>query len=270
MRIRFAWCAIVPLFAALLAAEPTTQQLPNSRFKGAAADVDKDRDRGAENVERAKLEVSKLSAEVNKLRDELRSVTGRFDVSPQALSQAAARLETVRDELLLDRAGAAARKDAVAAAIASHSDRAASEADNDAVVRALTDVVKENELSLKRLEVMAKQGSVSSADLSAARAALATAQANLAEKRREAALAAGGDQLNTLNRELTQLTIAAAERDARLAFIEKQLSGLRDGIGMLDQQEAVSERLQQARDELRVAQTELRDINLRTRGYGDH
>ena len=268
MKTRYAWCFIVPLSAAVLSAAPATEPTPTNAAER-PAQADKERNEAYARVDMAKNEMLQLAAEAGKVRDQLRSITGRFDVSPQALSQAAARLETVRDELLLDRAGAQARKQAVAAAIASHSDRAASGADNDPVVRALADVVKENEFSLKRLEAMAKQGSVSSADLSAARAALATAQANLAEKRREAALAAGGDQLNTLNRELTQLTIAAAERDARLAFIEKQLSGLRDGIGMLDQQEAVSERLQQARDELRVAQNELRDINLRTRGYGD-
>lgn len=269
MKYRYAWCVILPLSAALLSAAPATEQAANSPFNAQPASLDKERQQAVARVDAAKNDVSALSAQADKLRDQLRAMTGRFDVSPQALSQAAAKLESVRDELLLEGAGAQARKRAVADAIAEHSNRAQSEAANDAVVRAWTEVVKENESSINMIEARWKQGSATAAELSAARAAMATARANLAEKRREAALAAGGDQLNALNRELTQLTIAAADRDARLAFIEKQLSGLRDGIGMLDQQEAVSERLQQARDELRVAQNELRDINLRTRGYGD-
>jgi myosin heavy subunit len=260
---RIGWSIVLPLLAASLAATPATEpSQPGDLWSNSALSKEQ-RERAEARLGRAKGRLGTatenydaLLNEAEQMRDWLRKKTNRVDVSPQALAQAATKLEAFRDELLLDAAGARARRGALANAIAEKSSHAEAETVKDPVVSALAVVVKEHEDNVKRLEAQFKAATVSAADVSSARAALATAQANLAEKRREAAMAAGGDQLNLLTRELTQLSIASAERDARLKFITSELQDLREVTPALEKLEVLDRRVRRAQRVVDDAQAE--------------
>ena len=250
---RIGWSVVLPLLVASLAATPATEPTQPGDLWSNSALSQQQRQHAEARLGRARGRLSTVTEnydallnEAEQMREWLRKKTNRVDVSPQALAQAATKLEAVRDELLLDAAGAQARRKALSNAIAEQSNHAEAETVKDPVVSALAVVVKEHEDNVKRLEAQFKAATVSAADLSSARAALATAQANLAEKRREAAMAAGGDQLNLLTRELTQLSIAAAERDARLKFITSELQDLREATPALEKLEALDRRVRRA------------------------
>src|SRR5438105_1427538 len=268
MTHRFTRYGIVPLLAACLSAAPATEPAEAPHIKAWRDDAQKKFQRAEEWSHNAEAQESCLRKQLATLREDLRTRTAHVEVSPEAIAQATLKLESLREDLLLERAGAQAREKALAEAIAKYSDRAEHQMDRDPVVMPLREVVKQNELMVKRLEVLSKQGTVSTTDLSTARAALATAEANLAEKRREAALAAGGAQLAVLNRELTQVSITSAERDARLRFIEQELDKLRSVGPMLDQYESTVDRLRRARRALDDARTELDAAERHWRAFG--
>lgn len=172
---------------------------------------------------------------------------GRADVSAQQLRQTVLNLEAQREALELDDAGAHARRQALEKAINAAAARAEDSAASDPAVAELKALVKVREAQVARMAELRKAGAVPEAEIDNAQAQLAEARASLAQREREAATARGGDSLAIWNRELVELTVAQAERSARLAYINERLKLLKDSMDEVDELDQAEQNLRHER-----------------------
>ncbi len=251
-------CALVP---AALAAEPSepapaTQPAQPDAVHGAelrAYDAELAKAYAAE----ARQERDDTLARLQQLRDAIRNVTGRTDVSADGLRKLVQTLEEQREALELDEAGRSAKR-ALEDALKAAAVGAANSADGDAAIKELQAVVDAREAQLNRLAKLAATGAVTQSEKEAAQADLAQARANLALRQREAALDHGGGEMAALNHDLVNLTVAEAERLARLEFIKRRLDKLRDATPLLDDLDGLQGRLQRDQNAADVASEKAR------------
>jgi chromosome segregation ATPase len=216
-------------------------------------------DQARQRWERARKSLDQAQAMFRDIQEELRSRTGRIDVSPASLQKAAARLEAELESLQLDAAGSAARMEALEKTIATEAARGQEKAKGDEVAAELMIVVSARENALKRMEMLAQQATVSQEEVERARATLAEAKARLAERRLTVAAAAGGGALSDWNRELLNLSLDAQERRARTLFLKESIDRLRSGLPHLDKLQEYQDALPTARQELVEARRALEE-----------
>jgi chromosome segregation ATPase len=164
----------------------------------------------------------------------LHALTQRAETSKASLSKAASHLDEEAETLELEQAGADARQRALEAAIAQQSKRAEAAVQKDEVASELQKVVDARTAQVKRMEQLQATGAVPNTDVDGATAALAEARARLAERRQQTAAAAGGAALSEWNKELLNLSVANAERHAKLKFLEDRREGLAEALQKAD------------------------------------
>jgi chromosome segregation ATPase len=191
-----------------------------------------------EEFARATLELRNARDKLRDVRQQMQSLSGRIEVSPDVLRHAAVKLEDEQQSLELEQAAMSARQEAMEKAAATAAARAKQAAEEDPVARELAKVVDARETAWKQLRQAFARGLTTPQEVSAAEAALAEAKAKLAAQREQAVVAAGGDGLAALNRELTNLSISEQERQARLRFIKERLAKLAQALQLVDDLEA--------------------------------
>jgi hypothetical protein len=208
--------------------------------------------------------VEELAAQIEDRRNKARSMTGRLDVSPDAIRATAAKLEDQRMTLELELAGSSARRKAIEERIAEISARGEKSIKGDEAAAQLEQVVKIREQSLDLIRKQYQAGSGAAMEVSKEEAALAEAKARVALRRSDVAAAAGGGELLAqLNRELTMLSIDVQEKQVRTELIEKQLARLRDVPSLLDSIESDQAALGRARMKLEAIQAQAEDMDRR-------
>jgi hypothetical protein len=209
--------------------------------------------------------VEELAVRIEDRRNKARTMTGRLDVSPDAIRATAAKLEDQRMTLELELAGSSARRKAIEERIAEISARGEKGIKGDEATAQLEQVVKIREQSLALIRKQHEAGVVATVtEVSKEEAALAEAKARVALRRSDVAAAAGGGELlSQLNRELTMLSIDVQERHVRMELIEKQLARLRDVPSLLDTIESDQAALGRARMKLETIQAQAEDMDRR-------
>lgn len=179
-------------------------------------------------AERANAIVEKERNEVMErlmqLQAEIGKVTGRVDVSPEGIRAAVAQLQQQQEQLMLDEAGAQGRRAGLEQAIKEYSSAAVGRAQSDEAVKQLQSVLDIREAELKRKLQLQKVGAIAADEIAQAEAAVAQARADVADaKHRIAGDVGPNSALDVWNRELMNLSIEQAERQARLDYIRSRL-----------------------------------------------
>lgn len=193
------------------------------------------------------------------LRAKIQKLSGRFEVSGDALQSDASHYDKELESLQLESVGAKARRDAIEKAIKEQSDQAKTALHDDPVAGELQKVVDARQQQAKFVEAQTKMGTATHADLNNVQATLAEAQAKLAERQQTAAAASGADNLASLNRELATLMIAEDERQAKIDFLKGRLEKLRPLLEMTDDLQERERDLAMAREEYHRAQQQAED-----------
>jgi chromosome segregation ATPase len=193
-----------------------SQASAQTRLKKAEQEYDQARDAAAE------------------LERKLHALTQRAETSRSSLSKAASHLDEEAEALALEQAGADARQQALEVVIAQQAKHAEAAVKDDPVAAELQKVVDARAAQSKRTEQLYKTGAVDAPNVDGAAAALAEARARLAERRQQSAAAAGGAALADWNRELLNLSVANAERHAKLKFLEDRRQGLAEALQIAD------------------------------------
>lgn len=182
-------------------------------------------ERAAEaSLELAKGEQGAVMDRIAQLRAEIAQATGRVDVSPEGIRAAVEQLQAQQEKLMLDEAGAQGRREGLERAIKEYSAAATERASSDEAVKQLESVAALREAELKRKLQLQKVGAIAQDELSAAEAAVAQARADVAVAKHHAAGDTGPNSaLDVWNRELMNLSIEQAERQARLNYIRDRL-----------------------------------------------
>jgi hypothetical protein len=179
---------------------------------------------------------------------EIQGETGLVDVDPQTVHRLITTLEEQREQMELEAAGADGRRAALEEAIAKLSKQLDERTASDQVSIELAKLVDIRVTELKRATELHGTGVTPQSDVESAQAALATARAELAAARQKAISSASAEALDTWNRQLVELTIAAQERAARLKFVNERLakfSGIMQGLDGVDVARGDMARLQQ-------------------------
>lgn len=185
-------------------------------------------------VERADDAYKALKDKVADMEAQLHSLTHRAETSRVSLRKAASQMDEEAERLALEQAGADARQKALEIAIEQQAKRAEAAVQTDEVAAELQKVVDARTTQVKRMEQLQATGAIPNADVDGAMAALAEARARLAERRQHTAAAAGGAALADWNRELLNLSVANAERHAKLKFLEDRREGLATALRAAD------------------------------------
>jgi chromosome segregation ATPase len=186
-------------------------------------------------LKKAEQEYDQANAAAADLERKLHALTQRAETSRSSLSKAASHLDEEVEALALEQAGADARQKALEAVIAQQAKRAEAAVQDDPVAAELQKVVDARAAQVKRTEQLQATGAVPNTDVDAVTAALAEARARLAERRQQTAAAAGGAALADWNRELLNLSVANAERHAKLKFLEGRRQGLPEALQLADE-----------------------------------
>ncbi|HLX61000.1 MAG TPA: hypothetical protein VKX17_06930 [Planctomycetota bacterium] len=186
------------------------------------------------------------------IQRKLQDQTGRTDVSAEGLQKTAARLDDELEALELESAGAAARREALAQGIEEMTKRAQELGAKDEAIKELMTIVDARARALERLNELAKAAAVSATELGQAKADLSEARIRLLDRQRDLS-GVGGDSLTAWNRELLNLSVAAHEREARKAMIQKRLASIRDALAQIPN-------LQYEEDRMKAASRKLVDM----------
>jgi hypothetical protein len=222
--------------------KPVAKEFSDTLIQRAQQEMQKDYDdrRGREmqlrqaEVARIHSQRVKADAEIEDLRAKLHKTTGRLDVTPKNLREAMTKLQDERQQLELDLRGKEARGDAIAKAIADLTKEAEAKNKGDEVLAELQQVVEAREKQLEMMKKNFASGLNTSVEVQQVAAQAAEARAKVAERKRDALAAAGGDALASLNRELRMLSIDRAEQEARFMLVSRQLDQIGGEVDTID------------------------------------
>jgi chromosome segregation ATPase len=196
-------------------------------------------------LEKANKEVAECEEQLGIRQEDLSHLSGMVAATPEAIRQLAERLQTEKEALEVEMAGAKGREDAITKAIAQTSERVRAGAVADEVTKQIEALVAVRQQSLDRIRQLQATGAAPKAEVEAAEANLATARADLAVAKQKTA-GASNDLLEALNRELVNLTISRQERAAKLEFINARLKQLVPALAVARTVERTSHELERA------------------------
>ena len=248
--------AIGSLALLLIGAAPTSQPTMKEIFQQQVQ-------MAQQQLERAEKERAAAMDKTEATRQEIRSATGRADVSPEGLRQAITKLQEQQETLLLDEAGAGGRRQGLSEAIAKLTQQVKNKADTDAAVDELTQVVALREKELQRMQQLDATHTIPQQTLEDAQAKVADARLKLIEARRQTIGNANAESLEMWNRELMSLSVAEVERRARLKFIQERLNRLSAVVPKIDELERSIGEEQRAERTLQTAQSRYNDARQR-------
>ncbi|MCP4251334.1 MAG: hypothetical protein GY778_30225, partial [bacterium] len=183
-----------------------------------------------ERFAQAEQEVAEIAERLDRLQELRRRLcdeAGRADLSREDIVDELRGLELTRREIQMQRAAEAARRKALEEQIARIGQGLETRVDEDPVVTELEKVVKLHELHLNRMRELIANRTASEAELASAQERVAMAKVHLFEQRQRLLDQAGAGRLAEFNNHLTDVSIDAAEIEARLSFITQQIDAIR-------------------------------------------
>lgn len=200
--------------------------------------------------------------ELKEIRDKLRDLSGRADVSPNTLTAAMSAMDEEMQRLQLERLAKDARRKALEEEIARASERIEKRVESDPIALELQKVVEAREHAAETMKQLHKNGQASQGELHNAIARAAEARAKVLQQQRDAATAAGGTALEAFNRELMTLSIDSREIEAKLKHLEQRLPRLRQAVELLDRYQPIQQRALEANEALAKATREAQRIRV--------
>jgi hypothetical protein len=193
------------------------------------------------------------------LMAQARQLAGQLEPSAQRVRAAAAELEAEQQRIELDLLAKTARREAMEEQIAQQSKAIEQKTAEDPIVAELGKVVAARERRLELVRQMVKNGHASTTEIDEQVAVIAESRAKLLQHKREAALEAGGDILQTFNRELLTLSVDLRELTVRRDAIKKRLAELGEALSRLEEAQAADREASDARDRLQAVENALRE-----------
>jgi hypothetical protein len=207
----------------------------------------------------AQAKADDANRQLKHIREQLRDLSGRSDVSPKTLNGALSSMDDELQRLQIERLSKDARRQALEEQIAELTARVQKRIDSDPIATELKKVVEAREEGVATLKKMYESGTSSRAELTQAVAQAAEAKAKLLQQQRDASAAAGGTSLEAFNRELMTLSIDAKELDTKSKYLEDRLPRLRQAVELLDEYTRIDQRAKEVNASLDVVSRNLQD-----------
>jgi hypothetical protein len=189
-------------------------------------------------LELAEEEVARTENELAQMQTDLRELSGRHgNLSRGAILADIDRLRSDLQRIKMDQASSDAVERATLQRIAEVRDKIDKRLEDDEITRQLQEIVTVSDNQLALLAEQYKSNVVSRSALAPAREKLAKARIELAKRREEMGKSTGGELINSLNKELADLSIKAVQEEAQIVSIEEQLKEARDLLKHADEYE---------------------------------
>jgi hypothetical protein len=191
---------------------------------------------------------------------------GTSDLHRESVLEMTRELESMRQQLEMERVAQQARREAIERQLAETSALVSQRTAEDATVAELSKIVEIQAARVERMKKLAEAGTASETELMAAEEPLARAKAHVVERRQAAAEAHGGGLMPQLNTELAHMNIEGAELNARIQFVKERLEKARPLLELADRfEQEVGYRLQPAREALESAMMRFHHLERRLR-----
>lgn len=207
--------------------------------------------------------VRAVDAELGALRNELRRVTRRVDVSREGISAAATGLEEEAQKVSIELRAREARKQMMERVVAEIVKRSKEEAKADPILAELEGIVGMRMRELELAQKMHQAATVSMSEVEAMRAKVAEAKIRLLERREQAAKGAGTDTVKGLNDSLLMMSIDIAEQQARLEAVRETLASFERATELLERVDQTMERRQEAAQALAERRAKAREVEMK-------
>jgi hypothetical protein len=245
---------------------PRLERALTAAGEARTAELSRRRDATREEVAQAEKRLEEVYAR----RRELCESAGQALLSREEILGQLAELESQARELELDSAARQARRTAVEAHLDQARKRLEERSTRNEIADELRRIVELREQELKRAQDLTSKGAESTSAVNEAQERLVMARIELQRYMQEQS--AGTETLAQLNQELAEMSIAAAEHEARLKLLRERLAQIRERklLELADRYETLVEiELPLAMDAFReareaLAQCEQRARSLRT------
>lgn len=196
-----------------------------------------------EEAQRAEHELSTRQEELNKISDS-RILDRNLilnNISDLRSDIRKIEMEQVSDQVTVD---------AITKQIAETKDKMMQEINKDGVSKDLAELLMLQEKNLQNVEKLSESGRASVADITDAREKLARARIEWAQRRDQLSKSAGGSLIDSLNLQLADYSIKAAQNQANLSNLKQQLNEAEELLGKTDDYELLSLKIDIAKQNL--------------------
>jgi hypothetical protein len=212
----------------------------------ASRDLQKALEQEHQEADMARRKLEEAHQRLLQIRQQLRKLTRRVDVSPDSLRAAITRLEDERDRFTLDVEGQTVRRQVIQEAIANIAKTAQAQMNDDRIAAELAKVVAARESDLRRIQQLKSQNLVAETELQNAGVGIAEAKVKLWERQEMVNRSAGGELLTDLNKELAMLSINVSESESRLKRLNQMVAEYAGAVELVDELENAQAARQQA------------------------
>jgi hypothetical protein len=198
----------------------------------------------------AQEEAARAEHELIRLQKNLREISGGRDLSQNLILRDISRLRLEIENAKMNHASNQLTIDATTKRIAEIQANLKEQIGKDRVTEELQQLF---ELQFKRLQntqKLVETGRVSSAELADAEEKLARARIELAKRREELSKSAGGNLIESLNRELADRSIRTAQYEGELSRLERQITEAQELLAKADTYELLSLKVDIAKQNL--------------------
>jgi len=198
----------------------------------------------------AQEEAARAERELVRLQKNLREISGGRDLNRSTILRTISRLRHEIENAKMNHASDQITIEATTKRIAKIQANLKEQIGKDRVTEELQQLF---ELQFKRLQntqKLVEQGRVSSAELADAEEKLARARIELAKQREELSKSAGGNLIESLNRELADRSIKTAQYEGDISRLERQITEAQDLLAKADTYELLSLKVDIAKQNL--------------------
>jgi hypothetical protein len=165
--------------------------------------------------------------------------------------------------LYVDLATQEARQKAIEKQIAIITNEAAKRADQDEITRELDSLVKISTMNMVEIKKAIDAGRATPTDMSQAQESLTRARIELARRREELSKSAGGGQLDAFNKELSQMAVERAGREAQQSALNQQLAEVQRDLARASALDAAAARTRIIREALEIMARRMAELQTR-------
>lgn len=193
-----------------------------------------------ESIARSEQRLSHATKRLETLREqrnEMASAAGRMSLNRDNVLEEIAQFEAQLRDVEIERVSQHARQSAIESHISRTVEARSMRADEDAILAELKHLADIKAAQLERIEKLANNQSISQSEVQEARASLIEAKIRVQDRLESVARELRGGEIDSLNMELADISIATIESDARTAVVRDRLEKLARQLEMADRLE---------------------------------
>ncbi len=211
------------------------------------------RNRLSERLQLSDEEVSRTEKELSIMQEKLRNIAGSRILDKNNILDNIMNLRHELQDIKMEQSSDQVIVEAITNRIAETQDKLKEQVANDEVTRQMQQIIDRQMKQVAATRQLVETGTASRETLAEAEEKLARAKIELAQRREQMSRTAGGDLIESLNRELANRSIQSAQNQAKIDALNRQLAEAEQSLNRADDYELLSLKADIAKQNLREA-----------------